>query len=223
MTATMTATRTDGNTPGARPKPVAMRRLQRDGLVRDDDFAERTRAGPGQHPHDDEVASQVSASPQQRRDHHEADGPQRPEPVQGAERGLEAVGERVEQVEDRPFAAGHVTVVQGGDDKEADAEHQADPVAGAPPEVPFRCRTEQPAPPTGRRGRRRRGRGRIAGVHHVHTLPGATSTDDAGRRDPGLPAHEWRTVRGPNHRQKGPQCRVSNPSRTKISATSTRR
>ena len=83
-------------------------------------------------PADGEVAGEAPPPRHQRRDHDEADGPQRAHRVEEAEEGLELVGQAVEEGEEVALELGRVVLVPDREREDRDADDEPDPVAGAP-------------------------------------------------------------------------------------------
>ena len=102
--------------------------------VLDDQRADDAGQRPRDHAADGEVARQPPAPHHQRRHHDEAECPQRAECVDQVEQRVELVRESVERGEEVLLELRGAVLVPDGEDEDPDADDQAEPVAGAPPE-----------------------------------------------------------------------------------------
>ena len=135
MIATSTAIRTDGNDT-LRARPGDGTEALREAGAFDDDRAHDATDRPRQEPGEQQIAGEAPAPPEQRRAEDEADGPQRAEAVERPGQGEQAVGQGVEEVEDRPFGGGDGPGVAYRDDQEPGGDHESHAVAGAAPGGP---------------------------------------------------------------------------------------
>ena len=107
-------------------------------------------------PGDEEVAGQAPPARDERGDTDQADGPQRPEPVEEHEQWAEGVGQRVEEHEEVAFRLREVVEVEAGRHHERERDPESQPVARATTVRLLRCGAEGRVPPAGRGVRRRR-------------------------------------------------------------------
>ena len=106
-------------------------------LVRHHELADGPRRDPGDDAREQQVPRQAPAPADKCRDDDQSDRPECADPVERREEGLQLAGERVEEVEDRTFARGHVPRVLRRDHQHDDPDHEPDPVARPALEVLF--------------------------------------------------------------------------------------